>query len=321
MSCVTLRSIRVENFGRFYDPAELIFNDRISTVVLEQSKGKTTIVNALEFLSEIVLEGRIKCSYLNYCNTYPEKSKGFVGFELLIHISDSSHNGEYRYGIKINGQGILEEYLIKESTQRRIFYRNKNHFELNDRNDEILQYVTKDLNAKTSVMHLLCCLDCGIYPYFTRFFQRLWIIRVGSINSGLSASQLFKSDLFTKRQNVKNCCNFMRMIDPTVRDMTRVPNSSVVSVIHKSPGGYDYPVSLSKESDTFIKFLALYRAIDALSTYGGLIIMDVGDFNVPKLLFDYLKDNTYRGLGLIVFTFDYGFGERMYIKSAENVGF
>ncbi len=283
MSSITLRMIELENYGRFYDTAKLILKDRITAVVLGASCGKSTFASALEFLTEAVLEGNIKNSELNICRTFVDKPKNFVRIEILLEISDATHSGIYRYGISVTDIGVLSEYLLKENTGRRIFYRHKNDIDLSGLNDTALGHIKGSLTAQVPILHLLINSQNSISSYFIRFFQRLWIVRAGGLNYRLSAMHLFKQSFFTKRANVVKCCDFLRNFDPTVVDMIKVPSTSKVTVIHRNSHEYEYPVPLARESESFIKVLSLYRAIEALSGYGGTVIWDAGDINLTSI--------------------------------------
>lgn len=289
MSRITIKSIEIENYGRFYNTAVLNFDSRISTVSLGSGAGKSTFVNALEQLSDAVIDGKINYNTMNYCRTFVNKPKGFCRVEILLEILDSSHNGVYRYGLKVTPQGIIGEHLLKESTQRRVFYRYKNELELYDYNDEVVEYIKSSVSSGVPILHLLSGCESGIAAHFLTFFQRLWVIRAGGLSNKLSASHLFKPSFFGRRSNVEKCCSFLRLYDKKVMDIMRVARTSKVMVVRRNPDGYDYPVPLSNESDTFIKYLVLYRAIDALHTYGGTIIMDVGDLLITDKLANYLN--------------------------------
>lgn len=283
MSSITLRMIELENYGRFYDTAKLILKDRITAVALGASCGKSTFASALEFLTEAVLEGNIKNSELNICRTFVDKPKNFVRIEILLEISDATHSGIYCYGISVTDIGVLSEYLLKENTGRRIFYRHKNDIDLSGLNDIALGHIKGSLAAQVPILHLLINSQNSISSYFIRFFQRLWIVRAGGLNYRLSAMHLFKQSFFTKRANVVKCCDFLRIFDPTVVDMIKIPSTSKVMVIHRNSHGYEYPVPLARESESFIKVLALYRAIEALSGYGGTVIWDAGDIKLTSI--------------------------------------
>jgi len=289
MSKISLKLIEIENYGRFYDTAALNFDSRISMIALGSGAGKSTFVNALEQLSDAVIDGKINYNAMNYCRTFVNKPKGFCRVEILLEILDSSHNGVYRYGIKVTPQGIISEYLVKESTQRRVFYRYKNDLELYGYNDEVVQSVKSSVTSEIPMLHLFSGAGCGIEAHFITFFQRLWIVRSGGLSNRISASHLFKTSFFGRRSNVEKCCSFLRLYDKKVMDMIRVAGTSKVMVIKRNPDGYDYPVPLSYASDTLIKYLMLYRAIDALHTYGGTVIMDVGDFLITDKLVNYLN--------------------------------
>ena len=289
MSKITIKTIEVENYGCFYDTAVLNFDSRISAVSLGSGAGKSTFVNALMLLCDAVIDGSISYNALNYCRTYVNKPKGFCRVEILLEVRDASHNGVYRYGLSLTPQGIISEHLLKESTQRRVFYRYKNELELYDYNDEVVKYIKSSVSSGVPILHLLSGCESGIAAHFLTFFQRLWVIRAGGLSNKLSASHLFKPSFFGKRSNVEKCCGFLRLYDKKVMDMIRLAGTSKVMVVKRNPDGYDYPVPLSYESDTLIKYLMLYRAIDALHTYGGTVIMDVGDFLVTEKLANYLN--------------------------------
>ena len=78
MSSTFLNTLEVENYGRFYDPTKIVFDKRISVVVLGASQGKSTLVNALDYLSEAILEGNIRNRWLNFCRTYVNRPKNFI---------------------------------------------------------------------------------------------------------------------------------------------------------------------------------------------------------------------------------------------------
>ena len=71
MSSVSLKTIEIENFGRFYDSARLEFNSTVNAVIMGASQGKTTFINALEYLSKIVLDGFDENHLPNFCNSCP----------------------------------------------------------------------------------------------------------------------------------------------------------------------------------------------------------------------------------------------------------
>ena len=289
MSRITIKTIEVENYGCFYDTAILNFDSRISAVSLGSGAGKSTFVNALEQLSDAVIDGKISYNTMNYCRTYVNKPKGFCRVEILLEVRDASHNGVYRYGLKVTPQGIISELLLKESTQRRVFYRYKNELELYGYDDDVVEYVKSSVFSGVPILHLLSGCESGIAAHFITFFQRLWVIRAGGLSNKLSASHLFKPSFFAKRSNVENCCEFLRLLDPSVVDVIRVVKTSKVMIVRRNADRYDYPVALSNESDTFIRYLLLYRAVDALHTYGGTIIIDVGDFLITDKLAAYLN--------------------------------
>ena len=126
MSSITLRMLEVENFGRFYDTTRLIFEEKSSAVVLGVAQGKSTLVDSLEFLSRAVLDGKIYNSFLNVSKMHINKPKKATRVEILIDIVDANHKGSYRYSLGVSDIGVISEFLMKESSGRRIFYRYKN---------------------------------------------------------------------------------------------------------------------------------------------------------------------------------------------------
>lgn len=302
MSGISLKMIEIENFGRFYDPARLEFDNVVSDIVMGASQGKTTFVNALECLSQLALNGSSKDIRWNFCKSCPENPKDFVRIEILLSIYGSSRNGLYRYGACITNVGVLSEYLLKENTGRRLFYRYKNDLDLYDYSDDIRQYVISNLRADVPVIYLLNVHKTGVHAQFIRFFERLWIVRAGGIKYKLSAQHLFKKSFFTRRSNIEACCDFMRLLDKSVTNFVKATAASKVSVIHKNSNGYEYPVSLFDESDSFIKFLLIFRAIDALSSYGGTLIVDVGDIALTSDVYDKIVLMCADHISIIIFS-------------------
>ena len=209
MSNVTLRMIEVENYGRFYDTASLSFDDRLTAVSLKPSEGKTTFVNAIEDLSSVVIEGTVKKQVLNYCRTYINKPKSFVRIDILLDICDASHNGVYRYGIKVSRLGIVSEYLLKESSGRQIFYRYKNDIDFFGFDDETENQIRSVLTSDLPILHLIGSVGAGVQSFFLKFFQRLWIVRAGGLSHRVSACHLFKTSFFSRRSNIEKCCSFL----------------------------------------------------------------------------------------------------------------
>ena len=321
MNRTFLRAIEIENYGKFYEPAVMHFNDRLTTMVLGASKGKSTFVNALEFLSEAVLDGNIKNRWSNVCKTFVNKPKNFMRVEIVLEIKDTIHNGVYRYGMSITDIGVISEFLCKENSGRRVFYRYKNDLDLSGLNSELCENIHTNLTADKPILYLIKEHGSGVNAYFVRFFKRLWVIRAGGLSYRLTPSHLFIKSFFAQRSKVERCCDFLRIFDSSISGIIRVKNTSKVYIVRKNAYRYEYPVPLAKESDTLIKLLTLYRAFDALSPDGGTVITDFGGLDLPGINPDRLKRAIDENIDLIFCVSDDRICDQLKINKTEFVEF
>ena len=190
---------------------------------------------------------------------------------------------------------------MKESSGRRIFYRYKNEIDLDGLPTSDAERINASLDVQLPILYLLTECTNPIVKSFIHFFQRLWVIR-SDFTHNPSALHLFKPSFWARRENVSKCCGFLRLFDPTVVDIIKNKNSSKIYIVHKNVDRYDYPVALSKESEGLIKFLALYRAYDALETYGGLVLWDAGNVDLKALNCFWQKKCFFEEVGFVFFT-------------------
>jgi hypothetical protein len=286
MSKLFLKSVEIENIGKFYDPVKISFTDSVCAISAPAGSGKSTFFKTLDYLINAIVEADVFCSNPNFCRTYYKNAKEEARIELEFEFTNSKSCVTLKYCICITYIGVKSEYLCVVNTDNYLFDRDGNSFGLCKSLTEYEDHVYDNITRKTPLLSVMCDCHSEYVRQLINFFKRIWYLRAGSVNSRLSANHLFRSDFFTDPKVREKCNSYMRLYDPNfVRIITSRGKKSVL-VVRKNDEGQEYPVRLSEESDAFIKMLCFYRALDTLGKNGGLILFDMGDMCEPLPPFD-----------------------------------
>ena len=285
----------------------------ITSIFGANASGKTNVFEAFEFMASYVIgsfafggtSGGNKKGENDAVKPFPflfdeDSASKETSFEVYFITSETDEAKTYNYGFVIGENGITEEWLNSKAktskTSRSIFYRNGDSLEMPGIPKDSRANIEVALEKEVLVVSLGSKLKISILKSIRDWFADIEFASFSDTISSLLISRQMPANFPSDKSVQKNVIDFFAKFDPSIVgfEVEKIEQSDSedpkagyfrIDALHKVIGSNKTKaIPLDFESSGTLKMFSLYRMLQDVLNYGGILFVDELNARLHPLL-------------------------------------